>query len=78
MEISKVTKTLLKLPGAGSVFDKINAALQAVNASSQDAQEATHSLQMADTWTCRARQLEVEVIRAEAEEMARRLRQRII
>lgn len=78
MEISKVTKTLLKLPGAGSVFDKINAALQTANASSQDAQEATQSLPMADSWKFRARQLEVELMRAEAEEMARRLRQRII
>jgi len=79
MESSKVKKKLLRLPSANGVFSKINALLQTTKASVIGASEQTQDFPSPETiMECRNHQLEVELKRAEAEEMLRRIRQRIL
>ncbi|HKZ93326.1 MAG TPA: hypothetical protein VJ249_01930 [Candidatus Bathyarchaeia archaeon] len=79
MEVSKVKQKLFRLPGASVFFNKVSAVLQTTKASVLGVQAQTDdSDSYAAMMSCRARQLEVDLLRAEAEEYARRTRQRLV
>jgi len=77
MQVSKVKEQLARLPSAGGLLNKVSAVLRP--ASAVGVSEQTRKSQSTETMTeCMARRLELELTRAQAEELAYRVRQRAI
>lgn len=78
MEVSKLKEKLLRLPSTHGVFSKIRAVFSATQAVADESEQALCSPAYVPFNEVRAYQLEAERVRAQALEMAQRIRQRIV
>ena len=78
MQTPKVRKKLMKLPSVPVVFGKLRAALQSTGAFSVGSERAENFSAYEATDEYRAHQLEVERMKATAEQYAQNLRRRLV
>jgi hypothetical protein len=78
MQTLKVKETLAKLPRTHIVFSKINAVLQTTKGFITGFKQTESEPVYEATIGCRAHELEVERLKARAEEFAQSLRQKFI
>lgn len=78
MQTPKVREKLMKLPSVPMVFGKLRAALQSTGAFSVGSEQAENVSAYETTDEYRAHQLEVECVKATAEQYAQNLRRRLV
>lgn len=78
MHVSKLKEKLLRRPSAQVPFSKLNAVLEKTKAFAVVSQQAESTQSYETAERCRARQLEAEFLKAQAEAYAQNLRRRFV